>query len=57
MSYMILIRNPSNGKVFIIKDNESDNAVLYESEREAEKAAINDIPICRWWPYSIVEAP
>jgi hypothetical protein len=58
VSYVVLVRNPSNGKVLIIReDDESDDAALYETEREAERAALDDIPICRAWPYSVVEAP
>lgn len=54
MAYVILVRNPSSGSVFAITDD--DVLELYASEAEADKAAM-DIPICKAWPYSVVEAP
>lgn len=58
MSYVVLVRNPTNDSVLLItEDTESDKAAIYETEDAAEKAALNDIPVCRAWPYSVVEAP
>ena len=62
MKYAVLVRNPKSGKVILITEDDADSiqegsAALYSTEEEAEKAALNDIPICRAWPYTIVEAP
>jgi hypothetical protein len=54
--YLILVRNTYNGAVFVITSGEHDNAMLYDSEEEAEAAARN-IPVCEAWPWSVVEAP
>ena len=55
--YVILIRNPSNGKVQTVTENgESEWAALYDSEEEAQHDA-DQVPICRAWPWCVVEAP
>lgn len=55
--YLILIRNPSAEKVFVITAGGGRlDAILYDSEEKAMEAA-EESPICRAWPYSIVEAP
>ena len=55
MSFVILIRNPSNDRVIAVT-TDGDNIATYETEDEAEKEA-HRVPVCKAWPYVVVEAP
>jgi hypothetical protein len=54
--WVILVRNPRSDKVFVIHRDEDDDAMVYGSRSEAEQAA-RELPVCRAWPYRVVEAP
>ena len=57
MKFVILVRNPLTGDVTLITEGGlSENAALYNSEEAAIDDADN-IPICRAWPWCVVEAP
>ena len=53
--YVILVRNPSNGQVLMIT-RKGDGLEPFNSENEAADAA-KKYPICRAWPWCVVEAP
>lgn len=56
--YVILIRNPRGGQVFIIQETDDDQqAAVFASEDEAQTATVNVPVIVAGWPYSIVRAP
>ncbi len=58
MSYIILARNPRNDRIIAVTSGDGDDPpiAVYETEELAQRDAQN-VPICRAWPYSIVEAP
>lgn len=54
-TFVILIRNPGTGKVFIVtEDGEHDCAASFPTREAAQKCA-DTTPVCRAWPYQIVE--
>lgn len=54
--YVILVRNPSNGKILGIRDEGEDYLATFEIFDEAQKFA-DSHPLCNAWPFDIVEAP
>ena len=61
--FVVLIRNPSNGRVMALTDPGDDDSLIddppiavYDSREEAERSA-SDTPVCNAWPWVIVEAP
>ena len=59
MSYIIVIRKPSNGRLIVVEDYDKNGEddpwiAAYDTYEEAEKAAAN-VVACDIWPYSIVE--
>jgi hypothetical protein len=56
--YVILVRNPGNGRVLAVDTGEGDDPpiLVFETEREAYRAA-REVPVCRAWPYVVVRAP
>jgi hypothetical protein len=47
MSFVILVRNPSTGGVFLVTDHENpDHAAVWETEELAQVAA-QTVPVCR----------
>lgn len=56
MSYIILSRNPSVGKLVIVTDGDDNVPAEFKSEEKAIEAAHNTT-ICKAWGYEIVEVP
>jgi hypothetical protein len=58
MSYVILVRNPKNKKLFAVTDGEDTGSFEYcaefGTEQEATDAA-HDTTICKAWGYEVVE--
>jgi len=56
MSFIIAVRNPSNKKILIIEEGDSDSSNIAEfpTEIAASDATVN-ISICRSWGYQIIE--
>ena len=52
MSYVIITRNPTSGKLLAIM--EDDAVAEFELSNEAQQVA-DEVPICQAWGYSIVE--
>lgn len=55
VSYAILARNPSNQRLVAIHDGD-ENVAEFETFGKAVEAT-EYIPVCRAWPYVIVETP
>lgn len=53
---MIVVRNPSTGRLLTITEDDGETIATWDDEAQAALAA-KDIPICRAWPWKIVEAP
>jgi hypothetical protein len=54
MSYVIVTRNPSNGKLIPITEGEGDDVAEFETEGQALAAAANTT-VCMAWGYQIVD--
>lgn len=52
--FVILIRNPGTGKIFLITESDNDCAASFPSFAAAQKCA-EGIDVCRAWPFQIVE--
>lgn len=58
MTYIIVIRNPNNKRLFVISDGDVDGDNPPAMEYETHEAAIegaDKVPICRAWEFDIVE--
>jgi hypothetical protein len=54
MSYIVLIRNPSNQALDVIMGADEDRIVEFETEDAAEQWA-TEIAVCRAWGYQVVK--
>lgn len=56
VSYIIVVRNPGANKLLVIEEGETDwpPVAEYATREEAEKDTLV-IPVCRAWPYEILE--
>jgi hypothetical protein len=52
---VILYRNPSNGKVGFIGGDDEDHVVAIFGSRDAAIRIADRMPICRAFPWQIVE--
>jgi hypothetical protein len=53
-AFIIVTRNPNNGRVVVITDGDSDDAAQYATAGEADIAAQNTT-VCMAWGYQVVE--
>lgn len=53
MDCVILFRNPSNGRVGFISDEDGEPTVFFNFERAVDCA--DSHPLLQAWPYQIVE--
>lgn len=53
MECVILFRNTQNGRVGYVGDG--DEIAVFTDYDEAVSAALNDVPICRAFPWQVVE--
>jgi hypothetical protein len=51
---IILFRNGSNQRLDFVSFDERGELAVFNDREAAEKAA-RDVPICRHWPYQIIE--
>lgn len=56
--WVILVRNPLSGDIRAIETSHDGfgKILVYFSEAHATRAA-NTVPLCRAWPWRVVEAP
>jgi hypothetical protein len=56
--FVILVRNPNGNRIIAIDTGEGDDPPIatFSSVEEAEDAAART-PVCRAWPWTVVEAP
>lgn len=54
MSYVIVIRNPSDGKLMTANDDDEGAVAEFETEEAAGRAA-KELAVCQAWPFEVVE--
>lgn len=55
MDHVIIFKNTLNGKVGFVSEDDNGNNVAVFSSYEKAFDAVDNVPICRAYPYQIVE--
>lgn len=51
---VVLLRNPTNGRILFLSEDDPDEMRVFISAPDAEAEAYRH-PLCQAWPYQIVE--